>query len=542
MDKLITGIVVTYNTKEIFERCYKAFRKAHPEMKLIIVDGSSEGNPCKEYVSSLNNTYTKVFQFNENIGHGRGLHFALKKVETPFALIMDSDTEILKSPIKKMLNMMEDDTLGVGNIEKTAFDGYEWGCKPSHKNQGWMRYLHPFFCLIQLKEYWRYRPYCHHGAPAVNMCLDVHRRGLGEKIIKEFPIWHTDGKGWVWEGKPNKYVRHDTQGTRANNRINKRPEIEGTWDKVIDDGNNPQKRITVITCTGDRPQAFSLCKLWIEKQTLQPTQWIIVDDGKQPLDTIDNPIVHYIRREPTTEDPKHTMLLNLKIALEKVGGDYIFFMEDDEYYSSDFLEKMMSKFKDYLVIGIGRSKYYHLPSKRYGIHDNMGHASLAQTAIKREFLEKVKMLLNGDSFLDIRIWQLFNGAKAGHLTVSKNVFEIETKDKRGFLFDDKNDPLYVGMKGLPGRTGIGAGHNGTIHWYHNDINFLILKQWIKNKDDFEIYYRFTPNTKVDFRQINGKTTYKVTIPKKGFDNKNRPKGSRIRGIRGSINRRQIWQQ
>jgi glycosyltransferase involved in cell wall biosynthesis len=234
VERMVTGVVVTYNTKDFIKTSYESVRKFHPNMQIIIVDGSDKVNSCYEYICTLADENTRVFHAKKNIGHGLGLRVGLSYVKTPFALLFDSDIEMLKSPVQAMLEMMEDDTYGVGYIEKTAFDGHEWGSKPIHKTQGWMRYLHPYFCLIQLKEYRKYAPFIHHGAPAVNTMLDIHKRGLGEKVIKEFPgLGHSSGKGWVWEGQPREFIRHDPAGTRTYRRNRGLEEIEGIWDKVM---------------------------------------------------------------------------------------------------------------------------------------------------------------------------------------------------------------------------------------------------------------------------------------------------------------------
>lgn len=44
--------------------------------------------------------------------------------------------------------------------------------------------------------------------------------------------------------------------------------------------------VTVITPTGDRHAAFNRCVQWVTSQTVPVTQWIIVDDGEIPLDTM----------------------------------------------------------------------------------------------------------------------------------------------------------------------------------------------------------------------------------------------------------------
>jgi len=496
IDNLITGVCVCHNTKELIETAITSIRKFHPTMKIIIIDGSDETDECYKYICSIADKNTRVFHIPENIGHGKGLCVGIEYVETPYMLIFDSDIEMLKSPLKEMIKYFNENVYGVGYTEKTAFDGHEWGSKPIHKSQGFMKYLHPYFCLIQKKEYLKYEPFCHHGAPAVNTMLDIYNQGLSEIAIKEFEgLGHSSGKGWVWEGKPREYIKHDTYGTRAVRVKKHQPEIEGTWDKVIPAINTNQakpsiignKEITIITCTGDRPLAFSLCKRWIEQQTIKPDQWIIIDDGKIAIDVPNLPYVNYIRREPSSSDPKHTMILNIEKLLQYILGQKIFFIEDDEYYAPMYLEKMSALLDKYEIVGIGRSKYYHLFAATYHIHNNMGHASLAQTCFRSSFLPEVKKVLPGDSFLDVRIWNIINPG----MTMFKEtgLSELISKDNRGYIFDDKENYLYVGMKGLPGRTGIGAGHKGAGI---KDINNSMLNKWIK-KEDIKYYLEAIEN-------------------------------------------------
>jgi len=232
----ITGITVCSNTKDLIERAYKSIRKFHPYMPIIVVDGSDPMDPCALYVKSIASDKTFVVSLGYNIGHGRGMCMGIKQAKTKYALIFDSDIEMLKSPVQAMLEMMEEDTFGVGCIEeKTAFDGFEWGW-PGHNNPGeWMSYLHPFFQLIDIRNYRKYYPYVHHGAPCYLTMLDIHKRGLSGRILKQFPgLGHSSGKGLNWTGVPREHIRHDTMGTGHAHASKCLPHIEGAW--VMNDG------------------------------------------------------------------------------------------------------------------------------------------------------------------------------------------------------------------------------------------------------------------------------------------------------------------
>lgn len=445
---MITGIVVTYNTADYFKRAYESVRKFLPDMKIIIVDGSDKNNPCYGYTQSLADDNTRVFHTGHNIGHGKGINTGIGHVQTPYAMIFDSDIEMLKSPVAEMLAMMEDDTYGIGCIQKTDTGGFIYGERPDAKES--MRYLQPYFCLIQMKEYKKYPPFIHHGAPAVSAMLAIHKKGISEKVVKEFPVAD--------------YIKHDFYGTRGVRVAKNQPEIEDEWDKVI-----KPNSITCITCTGDRIVAFDLCARWMQDQTIIPSQWIVIDDGKIPMANIPKNC-EYIRREPQKNDPLHTMVINLKLALSKVTGDKIIIIEDDEYYAPEYIKEMSKQLNGYDLVGIGKSKYYNIQAFKYYQHNGKefsDHASLAQTAFKKSLIPSILGKMNGDQFLDLRIWQGLKGN--AHI-----------------LVDDK-EILYVGMKGLPGRSGIGSGHNPNMEGYKNDNNKTVLKEWIKNKKHLDLY-------------------------------------------------------
>lgn len=220
--------------------------------------------------------------------------------------------------------------------------------------------------------------------------------------------------------------------------------------------------ITAITPTGDRPLVFSLCRRWIEHQAVRPGQWIVVDDGREPITNANG--FEYVRRHPGPE--KNTLALNLMAAMPYIKGDKILIIEDDEYYAPGYVAAMSKYLDKHEVVGIGMSRYYHLPSGGYMVIGNMSHASLAQTGFRRSFLPEFrKVLIPGKLYIDFAVWQ--RARPRG----------------RAFVFRDKA-PLYVGIKGLPGRPGIGRGHDARIYRLHDPAR-KILRQWMPR--DYQAY-------------------------------------------------------
>lgn len=236
-------------------------------------------------------------------------------------------------------------------------------------------------------------------------------------------------------------------------------------------GKGDRMKVTVITATGDRPLCLDLLSRWMENQTLKPDQWIVVDDGNEIY--IPNQWCDYIYRKRKENEPECTLNLNLMRALQNVQGDVILFCEDDEYYAPDYIKTMTERIKGFSAVGICKSKYYHLPMRTYFVHPNKDHASLAQTGIMTGVLKNQVHILDGNPFIDVRLWR-----------------ELKSQ---GCLFDDgQENCLYVGMKGMPGRKGVGWGHKGIGRI---DPNLAMLKKWIRREKDFKAYAELKLNWK-----------------------------------------------
>jgi len=228
----ITAITVVYNTKELIERAYNSVRRFHPDMKMIIIDNSEKSDPCYSYLESLNSKFTDVIHTGKNIGHGMGMDKGIREVRTKYALIFDSDIIMLRSPVEKMLSMMESDTYGIGWIYEIGLDGFDFGT-PGRNHYKAIPYLHPYFHLLNVENYKKFAPYCHHGAPCYKAMVDIYEHKLSEKILKQFPglTGHTSGRGINWVGRPSRYIQHDFGGTRMANKLAGKKEIEGTWQR-----------------------------------------------------------------------------------------------------------------------------------------------------------------------------------------------------------------------------------------------------------------------------------------------------------------------
>lgn len=196
--------------------------------------------------------------------------------------------------------------------------------------------------------------------------------------------------------------------------------------------------IKLLTTTGGRPEAWELCKRWMRQQTLQADAWIIVDDCPVPSDMsgITVPTM-LVRPQPFWQPGENTQARNLLAALESVNhDDIVIIIEDDDYYAPTYVHSMVEWCKRYELVGERNALYYHIGKREYRYCGNTSHASLCATAMRGKVINFFAQICRTNrKFIDIELWRKYRGTKK--------------------LFDTH---MTVGIKGLPGRAGIGGGH------------------------------------------------------------------------------------
>lgn len=223
--------------------------------------------------------------------------------------------------------------------------------------------------------------------------------------------------------------------------------------------------VTLLTPTGFRPEALALCENYINNQTYQGNiQWVIVIDepGNLPANTTitsgtRNIKKEYYRGPRLWEEGLNTQRFNMEEAIKHVKGKYVLFWEDEDCYKPTYIETMLELLEHADIVGECKSKYFHLGLPGYKEMHNFRHASLCQTAIKRSVLPLVKEAVNsGEMYFDVHLWRNVQDRRIPYL-----------------LFAESN--LVIGIKGMPGRTGIGVGHKNKD--YLLDPGLVKLKEW-----------------------------------------------------------------
>ena len=230
--------------------------------------------------------------------------------------------------------------------------------------------------------------------------------------------------------------------------------------------------LTLLTMTGERQEAFELCQRWMQRQTYSGVvRWVIVDDGREPSPvTIDrsNWLIHVVRPEPLWAPGQNTQARNILAGLNVIGADAsVVVIEDDDWYAPDWLETVSVALGKAELVGETCARYYNVAQRKAKTHDNHTHASLCSTALRGGALNTLRSVCRpGIQFIDVLLWQAHS-------------------DKHLFSGDG-----VVGIKGLPGRPGIGVGHDRKFNG-KPDPHLKVLRSWIG--EDIGAYFSLEKN-------------------------------------------------
>jgi hypothetical protein len=208
--------------------------------------------------------------------------------------------------------------------------------------------------------------------------------------------------------------------------------------------------IGVITPHQDSKRKMFLDRLsfYIQRQTLRPDHWIIVDHKEDVL----------------AKDLTKRIRIGCEEAIE-LGCDVVLIMEDDDWYSPNYIKSMIEFWEIQgkpEIFGVEQTQYYHI---KQGLHVELTHpgrASLMGTLLSAEGIKKITFPEDSFVFLDIELWKQLKGKTFRTLPA-----------------------IAVGIKHGIGSTG-GKGHLETFKGYSPDPEFKKLRQLIGDDSDFYI--------------------------------------------------------
>lgn len=204
-------------------------------------------------------------------------------------------------------------------------------------------------------------------------------------------------------------------------------------------------RTVLITPTGGRQASFNFCQEMMKEQDYKGgVHWIIVDDCEEPQDIWferDNWTLEIIRPEPFWQKGENTQKRNVREGAKKIEeSDKVIIIEDDDWYNPSWISKVVELLDEYEAVGGCRNYYYNIISHRYRKFSNKKHAALCATAFRGTLKDKMLSATNEDSkcAIDHSFWR-------GLDRNNTKLFPIQEGE-------------VLGIKGLPGRQGIGDEH------------------------------------------------------------------------------------
>lgn len=216
--------------------------------------------------------------------------------------------------------------------------------------------------------------------------------------------------------------------------------------------------ISVITPTCDRPVGFALLERMMSRQTRQPDEWIVADGGSVSAVCTRGQLQIRNPNDPGVRN----FLYNLLASITRANGELIAFCEDDDYYAPGHLaqlERQLIANPRALAAGDDDQRYYNLASRQFRTYKNVG-ACLCQTMIRRELVERFRQVVR--------------------ICLERNSYGVDTNLWRGIAPARRaleHAHTVVGIKGLPGRAGLGVGHRPDEKWTA-DPELAQLRAWI----------------------------------------------------------------
>lgn len=247
--------------------------------------------------------------------------------------------------------------------------------------------------------------------------------------------------------------------------------------------------ITLITPTGNRQETFALCEMYMSRQTYTgDLQWIVVDDGDEP--TKCSMGQEYIRASHRRAEGRNTQALNLLLSLDRIKHDKIFVIEDDDWYSSDYLLQI-SKQLDNRQIHIaadGATRFYFLHNRLYTTFENKTNSALFQTGFRDVLIQSLTEICKSisqsspdskkiqDVFIDYCLW---SSVGLSHRSISKG--NTTTVGIKGF---------YLTGDGKGNITGLDLRKDSMHHRGIDSEEMTKLRSWIGR--DIESYLSYSP--------------------------------------------------
>lgn len=226
---------------------------------------------------------------------------------------------------------------------------------------------------------------------------------------------------------------------------------------------NIDSDFTVLTCTGNRKHLIPQLKKYLDRQTVQPGQWLIIDDGedKIPPEMIEGADRFF--RDRTSESNQKNLIRSMLEVLIFVKYEKVIIMEDDDWYHPQYLEVMSNYLDQYDLAGQKNTYIYNVPAKAWYQSDCKEACTLGRTGFTKAVFNTIQETLPKTRRMpDMAIWLNYEGNK---------------------IMLPPDPHLYVGIKGISNNAITKADHDPESSRLKNkDENFEDLRKLIGDED------------------------------------------------------------
>lgn len=188
-------------------------------------------------------------------------------------------------------------------------------------------------------------------------------------------------------------------------------------------------KLSILILTHNRPKLFERCIRSVIDNCPNDIEIIVNNDSNDIKEIKNNNIIYYYNKFQLTDI--------YRFLVSKAQGDFVYFLEDDDYLSSNFYNKIKNELKpeNDLIIG----KYYSCDKskeindnllrvqhikKEFDIEDEM--FQLGQVIFKRDIFKNFKWFSDNDIHNDYKMTKYFL-EKYKYIKLNK-IFYIQTDD------------------------------------------------------------------------------------------------------------------
>jgi hypothetical protein len=150
----------------------------------------------------------------------------------------------------------------------------------------------------------------------------------------------------------------------------------------------------LVPTRGDRPDFVAHCRWLISRQTRK----------------IDH--VEFVDFPPA--GPEKDITKRYRVGLSRLCDktDVIFLWEDDDWYSKEYVEKMLGGWEQENrpeLFGFSKTCYYHICTMSRSEMSHPGRASAMNTLVRADAVERIKFPEDSQPFFDISLWKSLRG-------------------------------------------------------------------------------------------------------------------------------------